>query len=159
MHIMTLCWYSQTAAISDSHHAYHDSVLVFPDSSLFGNFYAGGIEEGFIRKRRQMSSLLFGGQNSMPSSRLFEEKYDLKKRMNRRTDTLRNVCLKKWMIIRFTPNHHPPKIDFLQKTFLQNILAVIGYCGIQVQYVLPTAACCPPPPYPSLPPTLQWSQL
>ena len=50
----------------------------------------------------------------------------MKKRMHRRMDAWQNGSSEKWMInlVHTTPNHHPPKMDILQKTFLQIILAV-----------------------------------
>ena len=40
-----------------------------------------------------------------------------------------------------TPNHHPPKMDFLPKTFLQIILAAKWLARLPaIPYVLQTAA-------------------
>ena len=45
--------------------------------------------------------------------------------MNRRTDAWQNGCFRKMddHLVHTTPNHHPPKMDVLPKTFLQIILA------------------------------------
>ena len=50
---------------------------------------------------------------------------DFKKRMNRITATWRNECFERMddQQAHTTLNHHPPKMDVLQKTFLQIILA------------------------------------
>ena len=47
----------------------------------------------------------------------------MKKRPSRRTDAWQNGCFRKRMIIWFTPNHHPPKMDVHPKKNLQIILA------------------------------------
>ena len=50
---------------------------------------------------------------------------DLKKGMNRRTDTWQNGCFSKMDddLVNITQNHHPLKVDVLPKMFLQIILA------------------------------------
>ena len=50
---------------------------------------------------------------------------DLNKRINRRTETWQNGCFRKINDHpgHATPNHHPPKMDVLPKTFHQIILA------------------------------------
>ena len=75
-----------------------------------------------VQKRRQRSLLNFGGRNSfnyMPQD-------EIKKGMTRRTDAWQNGCFRKMVdhLVRTPPNHHPPKMDFNSKTFLQIILAV-----------------------------------
>ena len=72
---------------------------------------------------RQRSSLLVGGRHAAQYSHKRQD--DLKKRMNRIMDTWWNGCFGKTddHLVHPTPNHHPPKMDFLSKTVFQIILA------------------------------------
>ena len=72
---------------------------------------------------RQRSSLLVGGRHAAQYSHQRQD--DLKKRMNRIMDTWWNGCFGKTddHLVHTTPNHHPPKMDFLSKTVFQIILA------------------------------------
>ena len=59
---------------------------------------------------------------------------DLKKRMNRRTNTWRNGCFGKIndLPVHISPNHHPPKMNVLsKKLFFKSSLPLNGYCSIQ----------------------------
>ena len=62
--------------------------------------------------------------NSMPHYG-FSTHDDFKKRINRRTDAWQYGWFRKMNdhLVNTTPNHHPPKMDGLPKTFLQIILA------------------------------------
>ena len=81
-------------------------------------------------KRRQRSSLLLL-LSIWPQD-------DLKKRTNRRTNTWRNGCFGKMNdhLVLNTPNHQPPQMDVLPKTFLWIILGYIA----TFKYVPPPAA-------------------
>ena len=86
-----------------------------------------------VQKRRQRSLLNFGGRNSfnyMPQD-------EIKKGMTRRTDAWQNGCFRKMVdhLVRTPPNHHPPKMDFNSKTFLQIILAVKYIASAAFNYV------------------------
>ena len=75
------------------------------------------------QKRRQRSSLLFGGQNSLNSlpHYRFSTRMNMK---NRRKDAWQNGAKKMDdHLVHTTPNHLPPNMDVLQKPFLQIILA------------------------------------
>ena len=100
--------------------------LIFCSLARIRAWYSS-IEEEFIQKRKQRSSLLFMSQNwfnSLPH-------YRLSARMIWRNGWIEKWTLggmdasEKWMIFHFTPqkNHHPPKTDVLPKYFLQIILA------------------------------------
>ena len=87
-------------------------------------------------KRRQRSSLLLL-LSIWPQD-------DLKKRTNRRTNTWRNGCFGKMNdhLVLNTPNHQPPQMDVVPKTFLQIIL---GYSAAFKYVPLPAATtfCLP----------------
>ena len=57
---------------------------------------------------------------------------DLKKRMNRKTDTWRNGCFGKMddHPVYTTSNHHPPKMDVISKTFFKSSLLLNDLCGM-----------------------------
>ena len=93
------------------------------------------IEEEFMQKRRQRSSLLFGGQNWFNS--LLH--YRFRARMIWRNGLIEK---EKWTLGRLdaseqwddlpvhtTPKHHHSKMDVLPKTFLQIILAAKWLVG------------------------------
>ena len=82
-------------------------------------------KQGGLPGRNRQKRCLGNGIHSIPCCTTDSHQDDLKQGINRRTDAWQYGGLRKMddHLVHTTPNHHPPKMDVLPKTFLQIILA------------------------------------